>query len=89
MNIESCRDLEEKKSLRQNSMGTSLVAQLLKDCAIPLQRAWVQFLIRELRSLMLQGKAKNKNKKKKKEEEEKGERNLCVIRTMIGINLSR
>lgn len=30
MNIESCRDLEEKKSLRQNFMGTSLVAQLLR-----------------------------------------------------------
>lgn len=29
-NIETCRDLEEKKSLGQNSMGTSLVAQLLR-----------------------------------------------------------
>ena len=44
---------------------------MLKDCAIPLQRAWVQFLIRELISLMLQGKAKNKNKKKKKKKKKR------------------
>ena len=48
-------------------MGTSLVAQLLRlrdSTAVGM----VQFLIRELRSLMLQGKAKNKKKRKGRKE---------------------
>ena len=64
-------------------MGTSLVAQLLRLCdstavgmgSVPDQGAKIPYAAR-------QGK---KQKKKK----EKGERNLCVIRTMIGIHLSR
>ena len=44
----------------KQSLKTSLVVQWFKDSVLPMHGAWVQSLVRELRSCMLHGVAKKK-----------------------------
>lgn len=77
-----CEDAEITKHLMGDFPGGSVV-----DSLLPMQRAWVLSLIRELRSHMAHGMAQ---KKKKKEKSQKASNVLCLVeglgsRQVVGI----
>ena len=67
----------------KQSLKTSLVVQWFKDSVLPMHGAWVQSLVRELRSCMLHGVAKKKKKKKKTQSGEESTNSHVSTRTSV------